>query len=69
MSKLELKTHMKLLKEARGYMKNVKPLSGAALDTRKGNVVLTEEHLAEWLGVFYDDRIMLDGCNKSKIKY
>ncbi|MDQ7042519.1 MAG: hypothetical protein Q9M34_03205 [Sulfurimonas sp.] len=69
MSKLELKTHTKLLKEAREYLKNVKPISDTAMGNKQSNIVLTQEHLAEWLGVFYDDRIMLDGCNHSKVKY
>jgi len=66
MSKLELR-HMKLLHEARGYLKDVKPLSD--ISSKKDGIVLTKEHIAEWLEVFYDDRIMLDGCNQSKIKY
>ncbi len=66
MSKLELR-HMKLLREARGYLKDMEPLSD--ISYKKDGIVLTEDHIAEWLEVFYEDRIMLDGCNHSKIKY
>jgi len=66
MSKLELR-HMKLLREAKSYLKDVQPLSD--ISYKKDGIVLTQEHIAEWLEVFYDDRIMLDGCNQAKIKY
>lgn len=69
MSRVDVKLHMKLLKEAKEHFKNVKPESKVSLEERKKIVVLTEEHIMEWLEVFYEDRIMLDGCNQSKIKY
>ena len=60
MSRVDIKLQMKLLKEAQKYLKDVKQASG---------VVLTQEHISEWLQVFYDDLIMLDGCNHAKVKY
>lgn len=68
MSKVDAKVQLKLLKEARKYLKNVKPVSDSDLETKKGGITLTQEHIAEWLEVFYEDRIMLDGCNHATVK-
>ena len=68
MSRLDIKTHMKLLKEAKRYLKNVKPDNETTLGQKKGAIVLTQEHMMEWLQVFEDDRIRLDGCNFAVVK-
>ncbi len=68
MSKINAKIQMTLLKEARKYLKNVKPATDIALDTKRQGIVLTQEHLVEWLEVFEEDRIMLDGCNHATVK-
>jgi len=68
MSKIDVRSHQKLLAEARKYLKNVKPVGNVALDGKKGGIVLTQEHIMEWLEVFADDRIMLDGCNHATVK-
>jgi len=59
---------MRLLKEARKYLKDVKPIDEMNLEKKKGAVVLTQEHLFEWLQTFDDDRIRLDGCNHATVK-
>jgi hypothetical protein len=68
MSKLDVKTHLRLLKEAKGYYKDAKTADRIHTEAKKGAVVLTQEHIMEWLEVFYDDRIMLDGCNHATVK-
>jgi len=68
MSRLNMKMHMKLLKEARKYLKDVKPIDDIALEKKKGAVVLTQEHIFEWLQTFEEDRIKLDGCNFATVK-
>ncbi|MEA3369807.1 MAG: hypothetical protein U9Q40_00535 [Campylobacterota bacterium] len=68
MSRLDIKTHMKLLKEARAYFKDVKPVEKFELEKKQEPIVLTQEHIAEWLEVFYEDRIRLDGCNFATVK-
>ena len=52
MSKLDLKVQVNLLKEARMYLKNVKPVSDNNVENKKADVVLTQEHIMEWLEVF-----------------
>lgn len=69
MSRVDIKMQMKLLKEAREYLKDVKPVSDISLEKKKSGIVLTQEHIYAWLEVFYDDHIMLDGCNHAKVKY
>jgi len=59
MSRLDIKVQISLLKEAKSYFKNV--------EEKKG-VVLTQEHIMEWLEVFYNDRIMMDTCNQATVK-
>ncbi|MFT5660024.1 MAG: hypothetical protein ACI9TV_000658 [Sulfurimonas sp.] len=68
MSKLDVKVQISLLKEAREYLKNVKPVSDINLEQKKGAIVLTQEHIIEWLEVFYDDRIRMDTCNQASVK-
>ena len=68
MSKLNMKVQIDLLKEARLYFKDVKTLNDASSKEQKGAVVLTEEHIQEWLEVFYDDRIRMDTCNQAAVK-
>ena len=68
MSKIDARVQHKLLIEARKYLKNVKPVGDVALDGKKEGIVLTQEHILEWLEVFADDRIMLDGCNHATVK-
>lgn len=68
MGRINLQTHMKLLKEARSYLKDAKPVNETALEQKKGIIVLTQEHMMEWLEIFEEDRIMLDGCNFATVK-
>lgn len=68
MSRLDITTQVTLLKEARVYFKDVKPVGDITLEKKKGAVVLTQEHIAEWLEVFYDDRIKMDTCNEARVK-
>jgi len=67
MSKLNIKVQKSLLKEARMYLKDVKP-SIHTREDKKADVVLTQEHLYEWLEVFYEDRIRMDTCNQASVK-
>lgn len=69
MSRLDIKIQMKLLKEAKAYLKDVKIAADSTPKKKKDGIVLTEEHMMAWLEVFFEDRIMLDGCNQSKVKY
>ena len=68
MSKLDLKVQVNLLKEAKMYLKNVKPVSDNNVENKKADVVLTQEHIMEWLEVFYDDRIRMDTCNQASVR-
>lgn len=68
MSRLDIKIHQELLKESKKYLKDLQSLDDVSLEQKKGGIVLTEEHLFEWLQVFYDDRIRLDGCNHATVK-
>jgi len=67
MSKLDLTVQVNLLKEAKMYLKNVKPLSDVTQEN-KAEVALTQEHIMEWLEVFYDDRIRMDTCNQASVR-
>lgn len=67
MSRLNIQTHSKLLKEARKYLKDVKPVSDIGFE-KKGGIVLTQDHIFEWLQIFEEDRIKLDGCNFAVVK-
>jgi len=59
---------MKLLKEARKYLKEVKPVNDVSLEKKKGGITLTQDHMVEWLQIFEEDRIRLDGCNFAVVK-
>ena len=63
-----MKAHMRLLKEAKKYLKELKPLDETSLEKKKGGITLTQEHMIEWLQVFEQDRIKLDGCNFAVVK-
>ncbi len=68
MSKLDIKTHLRLLKEAKKYLKDVKPVGDIDFELKKGAIVLTQDHIVEWLQIFEEDRIKLDGCNFATVK-
>jgi len=68
MSRLNIQTHMKLLKEAKKLLKEAKPASDASLEKKKGGITLTQDHMVEWLQIFEEDRIKLDGCNFAVVK-
>lgn len=68
MSRINLKIHNELVKEARRQLKEVKPLEETNFEIQTGAVVLTQDHLLEWLEVFEEDRIKLDGCNQATVK-
>ena len=57
-----------ILKEAKEYLKNVKLVSDIHLEQKKDTIVLTEDHIREWLEVFYEDRIRMDTCNQASVK-
>ena len=68
MSRLDMKGQINLSKEAKMYFKDVQPVGDTNLEKKKGNVVLTEDHIREWLEVFYDDRIRMDTCNQASVR-
>ena len=68
MSSLNIKRHLQLLKEAKKYLKEIKPESDISLEQKKGGITLTQDHIIEWLQVFEQDRIKLDGCNFAVVK-
>ena len=68
MSRVDVLFQEKLLREAKKLLKDVKPVGYVGLGKKKEGIVLTEEHMLEWLQVFLDDRIMLDGCNHATVK-
>ena len=68
MSRLNTKMHQKLLKEASKYLKDVQPVNDTVFEQKKGGIVLTKEHMVEWLQIFEEDRIKLDGCNFAVVK-
>ena len=68
MSILNTKVQVSLLKEAKMYFKDVKPVSDANLKAKEDGIVLTQEHIFEWLEVFYEDRIRMDTCNQASVK-
>lgn len=67
MSKIDIQVQTNLLKEAKMYLKDVKPVSDTNIKA-KDPVVLTEEHICAWLEVFYDDRIRMDTCNQASVR-
>ena len=68
MSRINMKIHEKLLREAKKYLKEVKPVDETYFQVTATPVALTQEHLFEWLEVFEEDRIKLDGCNFATVK-
>lgn len=68
MSRLDVKVQTTLLKEADMYFKDVKPMSDITKEVKKGGIVLTQEHIYEWLQIFYEDRIRMDTCNQASVR-
>ncbi|MEA2073886.1 MAG: hypothetical protein U9O86_09900 [Campylobacterota bacterium] len=68
MSRIDLNVQMTLLKEAKMYLEDVKTVGKTGLEKKKEPVVLTQEHIVEWLEVFYEDRVMMDTCNQATVK-
>jgi len=68
MSRLNMKIQMELVKEAKIYLKDVRLNNETGFEQKKGAVVLTQAHIEEWLQVFEEDRIKLDGCNMAVVK-
>lgn len=68
MSRLDTNTQIRLLKEAKVYFRDMMPIEDLSVGQKKEVVALTQEHIEEWLEVFYDDRIKLDGCNFATVK-
>lgn len=68
MSRIDARTQKKLLMEARKYFKDIQTQDDLNVEPQAGVVVLTKEHIMEWLQVFEDDRIWLDGCNHATVK-
>lgn len=68
MSRLNMKIQMELSKEAKMYFKDVKLDNDTSLEKKKGGIILTQGHIEEWLQVFEEDRIKLDGCNMAVVK-
>jgi len=68
MSRLDVKVQTTLLKEADMYFKDVTPMSDITEETKKGGIVLTQEHIYEWLQIFYEDRIRMDTCNQASVR-
>ena len=68
MSRLNVKMHMQLLKEAKSYLKDVQPESNISVEKKKKGIVLTQDHMVEWLQIFEEDRLKLDGCNFAVVK-
>jgi len=68
MSRLNMKIHMELLKEAKMYLKDIKLDNETYSELQMGSIVLTQGHIEEWLQVFEEDRIKLDGCNMAVVK-
>lgn len=67
MSRLDISTNVYLLREARSYVKELKPLDEFALEKSTSPVVLTQDHIVEWLEVFYEDRIIMNTCNEARV--
>ncbi len=68
MSRLDTKVQCSLLKEAKMYFKDIKPVDKVKLEDKKDSIVLTQDHILEWLQVFYDDKIMMGTCNEATVK-
>jgi hypothetical protein len=68
MSRVDVKTNIMLLKEAGAYFKELKSVGDTSLEKKVGSIELTQEHIMEWLEVFYEDRIRMDTCNQASVK-
>lgn len=67
MSRVDMKVHISLLKEAGVYFKDLKPMIENTREKQEP-IVLTQEHIYEWLEVFYEDRIRMDTCNQASVR-
>lgn len=56
-----MKVQIALVKEAEAYFKEMQT-------SKEKGIVLTQEHIEEWLQVFYDDRIRMDTCNQASVR-
>ena len=68
MSRLNVQVQTSLLKEAKMYLKDVKPTSKINLEKKKDGVILTQDHIMEWLEIFYEDRVLMDTCNQARVR-
>lgn len=68
MSRVDMNLQVTLLKEAKAYFDEMKLVDIANLQKQTDGVVLTEEHIQEWLEVFHDDKIMMNSCNEAHVK-
>ncbi|MBN2815263.1 MAG: hypothetical protein JXQ67_01170 [Campylobacterales bacterium] len=68
MSRVDMKVQTNLLKEAGAYFKDLKSLSQTTPESTKEPIVLTQEHIYEWLEIFYEDRIRMDTCNQASVR-
>ena len=68
MGRLNMKIQMELSKEAEMYFKDVQLDNATNLEKKKEGIVLTQAHIEEWLQVFEEDRLKLDGCNMMVVK-
>lgn len=67
MSRVDMKVQVSLLKEAGLLFKDLKPTTETA-EKKAEPIVLTQEHIYEWLEVFYEDRIRMDTCNQASVR-
>ena len=68
MSRIDARIQHRLVTEAKKYLKDVKHVGNDDLKGENKGIVLTQGHIEEWLQVFADDRIRLDGCNHATVK-
>ncbi|MBN2815527.1 MAG: hypothetical protein JXQ67_02505 [Campylobacterales bacterium] len=68
MSKINMNVQLNLLKEAGVYFREMQVANRIIPDAKKEGILLTQEHIEEWLEVFYEDRIMMDTCNQSHVR-
>lgn len=68
MSRVDMKVQVSLLKEAGVYFKELQTMDDVSLESKKEGIVLTQEHIYEWLEIFYEDRIRMDTCNQASVK-
>ena len=67
MSYIDMKLHKALAKEAKVYLKDIEALQKLSV-MRDDQKLLTQEHIMEWLEVFYEDKIKMDTCNEARVK-